>query len=47
MIKTSMNLAGLKGGRVRAPLIELSHEDGEDLEALLEKIGVNARGVAV
>jgi 5-dehydro-4-deoxyglucarate dehydratase len=47
MIKTSMNLVGLKGGRVRAPLIELSREDGEDLEALLEKIGVNARGVTV
>jgi 5-dehydro-4-deoxyglucarate dehydratase len=48
MIKTGMNLVGLKGGRVRPPLIELSSEDREDLEALLEKIGApSVRGVTV
>lgn len=48
MIKTGMNLVGLKGGCVRPPLIELSSEDREDLEALLEKIGApSVRGVTV
>lgn len=46
MIKTSMNLVGLKGGCVRPPLIELSREDSADLVTLLEKIGaLSARGV--
>jgi hypothetical protein len=38
----------LKGGRVRPPLIELSREDREDLEVLMEKIGApSVRGVTV
>jgi 5-dehydro-4-deoxyglucarate dehydratase len=40
MIKTGMNLAGLKGGYVRPPLIELSSADRADLAALLEKAGL-------
>ncbi len=40
MIKTAMTLCGLKGGRVRAPLIEMLPEDRSDLETLLEKIGL-------
>jgi 5-dehydro-4-deoxyglucarate dehydratase len=40
MIKTAMTLCGLKGGRVRAPLIEMQPEDRRDLEALLEKVGL-------
>ncbi len=40
MIKTAMTLCGLKGGRVRSPLIEMLPEDRRDLEALLEKVGL-------
>lgn len=40
MIKTAMTLCGLAGGRVRAPLIEMSSEDRADLDALLERTGV-------
>lgn len=40
MIKAAMTLCGLKGGRVRAPLIEMLPEDRRDLEALLEKVGL-------
>ena len=40
MIKTAMTLCGLKGGRVRAPLIEMLPEDRRDLEALLERVGL-------
>jgi 5-dehydro-4-deoxyglucarate dehydratase len=48
MIKTGMNLAGLKGGCVRPPLIELSGADREDLAELLERIGaLSPRGIAV
>jgi len=48
MIKTGMNLAGLKGGCVRPPLIELSRADREDLAELLEKAGaLSPRGVTV
>lgn len=48
MIKTGMNLAGLKGGCVRPPLIELSRADREDLAGLLEKVGaLSPRGVTV
>lgn len=42
VIKASMNLLGLKGGRVRIPLIELSDDDLKELESiLLEKVGLN------
>ncbi len=48
MIKTAMNLSGLKGGCVRPPLIELGDADLQDLETLLEKIAaLSPRGVAV
>jgi 5-dehydro-4-deoxyglucarate dehydratase len=48
MIKASMNLAGLRGGSVRPPLIEMSRADHEDLAELIEKTGVlSSRGVAV
>ena len=48
MIKAGMNLAGLKGGCVRPPLIELSRADRADLEALLQKVGaLSSRGVTV
>ena len=48
MIKTGMNLAGLKGGCVRPPLTELSRADREDLAELLEKAGaLSPRGVTV
>ncbi len=40
MIKTAMTLAGLKGGRVRLPLIELSDDDRADLEALMSRTGL-------
>lgn len=42
MIKTAMNLCGLNGGYVRAPLIELNEGDRRDLEALLSRIGLLA-----
>jgi 5-dehydro-4-deoxyglucarate dehydratase len=45
MIKTAMELCGLPGGRVRAPLIEMAPEDKADLDALLEKVGL--KGAAV
>ena len=48
MIKTGMNLAGLKGGCVRPPLIELSREDRQDLENLLQRTGtLSPRAVPV
>ena len=40
MIKMGMTLAGLKGGRVRRPLIEMSTEDRNDLKALMAKTGL-------
>lgn len=40
MIKTAMELCGLPGGRVRAPLIEMRPEDRADLDALLERTGL-------
>jgi len=40
MIKTAMTICGLKGGRVRSPLIEMQPEDRRDLETLLEKVGL-------
>ena len=40
MVKTAMTLAGLKGGRVRLPLIELSDDDRADLEALMSRTGL-------
>ena len=40
MIKSAMTLAGLKGGRVRLPLIELSGDDLADLEALMSRTGL-------
>ena len=42
MIKTAMDVCGLRGGRVRPPLIELAEEDRRDLEALLERVGLKA-----
>ena len=46
MIKTAMNLAGLAGGFVRSPLIELSAGDRSDLEGILAKAGLmNAQQV--
>jgi 5-dehydro-4-deoxyglucarate dehydratase len=42
MIKTAMNLCGLNGGYVRAPLIELNDADRTDLEGLLSRIGLLA-----
>jgi dihydrodipicolinate synthase/N-acetylneuraminate lyase len=35
MIKAAMTLCGLPAGSVRAPLIELSAQDRNDLDALL------------
>jgi dihydrodipicolinate synthase/N-acetylneuraminate lyase len=47
MIKAAMDLAGLKGGSVRPPLIDLSLEDRRDLEALITRTGLlNARRVS-
>jgi 5-dehydro-4-deoxyglucarate dehydratase len=47
MIKAAMDLAGLKGGSVRPPLIDLSPEDRQDLEALMTRTGLrNARRVS-
>jgi 5-dehydro-4-deoxyglucarate dehydratase len=46
MIKTAMELCGLPGGRVRAPLIEMTPEDRADLDALLERVGLK-KGAAV
>ncbi len=40
MIKTAMNLAGLAGGFVRPPLIELSPDDRRDLEGILTRTGL-------
>ena len=40
MIKTAMNLAGLAGGFVRSPLIELSPDDRQDLEGILTRTGL-------
>ena len=40
MIKTAMDLCGLAGGPVRSPLIEMAPEDREDLDALLERVGL-------
>jgi dihydrodipicolinate synthase/N-acetylneuraminate lyase len=42
MIKTAMNLCGLNGGYVRAPLIELNDADRTDLEGVLSRIGLLA-----
>jgi dihydrodipicolinate synthase/N-acetylneuraminate lyase len=42
MIKTAMNMCGLNGGYVRAPLIELNAGDRADLEGLLSRIGLLA-----
>ena len=48
MIKAGMDLAGLKGGSVRAPLIELSPPDRQDLqELLLKTAALSPRGVPV
>ena len=47
MIKMGMTLAGLKGGRVRRPLIEMSPEDRDDLKALMARTGLIAEPVAV
>ena len=47
MIKAAMDLAGLKGGSVRPPLIDLSPEDRRDLESLMARTGLlNARRVS-
>ena len=47
MIKTAMNLAGLAGGFVRSPLIELSPDDRRDLEAILTRTGLlNAQRIS-
>ena len=46
MIKTAMEICGLPGGRVRAPLIEMTPEDRADLDTLLEKTGLK-RGASV
>ena len=40
MIKTAMNLAGLTGGFVRSPLIELSPDDRNDLQGILTRTGL-------
>ncbi len=40
MIKAAMDLAGLKGGSVRPPLIDLSMEDRRDLETLMSRTGL-------
>ncbi len=40
MIKAGMDLAGLKGGKVRPPLIELSAEDRRDLDAVMARTGL-------
>jgi 5-dehydro-4-deoxyglucarate dehydratase len=46
MIKAAMDLAGLKGGKVRPPLIDLTPEDRRDLDALMSRTGLlNARRV--
>lgn len=42
MIKAGMRAAGLPGGRVRLPLIELSEWDREELEALMRRVGLLA-----
>ena len=46
MIKTAMEICGLPGGRVRAPLIEMTPEDRADLDALLERTGLK-KGAAI
>jgi len=40
MIKAAMDLAGLRGGKVRPPLIDLSPEDRADLEGLMSRTGL-------
>ena len=40
MVKSAMNLAGLKGGRVRLPLIDLSADDLANLEQLMSRTGL-------
>jgi 5-dehydro-4-deoxyglucarate dehydratase len=45
MIKMGMTLAGLKGGRVRTPLIEMSPEDVDDLKELMTRTGLLAEPV--
>lgn len=40
MIKTAMNLCGLRGGFVRPPLIELEEGDRADLDLLLARTGL-------
>jgi 5-dehydro-4-deoxyglucarate dehydratase len=47
MIKTAMELCGLPGGRVRAPLIEMTAEDRADLDGLLERVGLKRAAVTV
>ena len=45
MIKMGMTLAGLKGGRVRTPLIEMSPDDVNDLKELMSRTGLLAEPV--
>jgi 5-dehydro-4-deoxyglucarate dehydratase len=45
MIKMGMTLAGLKGGRVRAPLIEMAPEDVADLKKLMTRAGLLSQAV--
>ena len=45
MIKMGMTLAGLNGGRVRTPLIEMSPEDVNDLKELMTRTGLVAEPV--
>jgi 5-dehydro-4-deoxyglucarate dehydratase len=47
MIKAAMDLAGLKGGKVRPPLIDLSLEDRADLEELMSRTGLLGVGTVV
>ena len=45
VIKTAMNILGLKGGKVRVPLNELSKNDYEELERILiEGLGLSKYG---
>lgn len=45
VIKAAMNALGLRGGRVRVPLNELSREDLEELEKILvEGLGLTKYG---
>jgi dihydrodipicolinate synthase/N-acetylneuraminate lyase len=47
IVKAGMDYRGLRGGRMRAPLIDLSHEQRRRVESVLSEVGVESAAVAV